>query len=121
MPFTRAVFNWTTDTGGDFVDTGPPMNGLVWMVGTDTGGVDTGCDWKLETVQSRHVILDYDNFGAGGAWTACPRKLTYDTGGAALGDQPPPIAGDRLRLTINQSDSVTGAISGKFYVWVNED
>lgn len=113
----RHRFDITTDTGGDYVDTGPPINGLVMQIACDTGVFDTGCDFELKTVHGNVVVADYDNIG-GSAWARVPRLLSFDTGGAEVGDQYPVVAHDRLRLTVAQSDGVTGSKTGRIYVWV---
>lgn len=113
---SRTSFSISTDTGGDFVDTGPPMSGMVLQLVLDTGAFDTGCDFKLETVQSKLVVAHYTNSG-GSQWTRSPRVLTYDTGGTEVGNQQPVLAGDRLRLTVTQSDGVTGSKTGKLHIW----
>lgn len=112
----RHAFSITTDTGGDFVDTGPPMDGAVLQLAMDTGVFDTGCDFKIEMINSRVVVGHYENVG-GSVWTRVPRINTFDTGGTQVGDQYPVAAHDRLRLTVTQSAGVTGALSGKLYVW----
>ena len=116
MTISRHRFDITTDTGGDFVDTGPPCMGAVLQILSSLGNTDTGCDIRLETVQSGLVIADYDNIGAA-LRSAAPRILTFDTGGAAVGDQPPVVEGDRLRLTITQSEGVVGAKTATVWVW----
>jgi hypothetical protein len=115
----RHRFDISTDTGGDFVDTGPPIHGMIYQVACDSGAFDTGVDFKLETVQSKMTILDWDNHGQAAQFSGCPRNLTYDTGGAQIGDQPFVVASDRLRLTVNQSDGATGSKTAKFYVWTD--
>lgn len=117
MILTRHAFNVATDSGGDFTDTGPPIFGMVYQVSCDTGAFDTGCDFRLEAVNSRVVIAHWENAG-GSAWARGPRMLTYDTGGAAVGDQPFVVAGDRLRVTVTQSEGVTGSKAGRVFVWV---
>ena len=118
----RHVFNIETDTGGDFVDTGPPMHGMIWQVHFDatpvgdTGVFDTGTDIRLEMVNSGVVVADYDNIG-GASFTCGPRMVTYDTGGTESGDTQFVAAADRLRLTVNQSAGVAGEKTGKVYVW----
>jgi hypothetical protein len=116
MPVQRHRFEFTTDTGGDYRDTGPPINGMVMQVAVDTA-MDTGCDFKLECVNTGVTILDWDDAG-GGAWTRVPRCASFDTGGTEIGDQYFIVAHDRLRLTINQGAADTGGQSGTFYVWV---
>lgn len=119
MPQT-IPFDILTDTGGDFEATAGPFQGLVMQVRlSDTGAnLDTGCDIRLETVGNGGVVIaDWDNVG-GSSWTRVPRVLTYDTGGAALGDQYPVVAHDRLKLTVNQSDQATGAQRAKLFVTV---
>src|SRR5574342_1066597 len=118
----RHVFNISTDTGGDFTDTGPPVFGLVMQVRFsntpvgDTGVMDTGADFKLSFINSGVVVADYDNVG-GSSWTRVPRLLSFDTGGAPVGDQYPVAAHDRLRLTVTHSAGVAGNRTGTFYVW----
>jgi hypothetical protein len=116
MGLQRTFFNISTDTGGDFTDTGPPIEGLIMQVSVDTGSLDTGCDFTLVTVQSNQVIANWANVG-GSAWTRAPRIVTFDTGGAAVGDQQPVVHHDRLRLTVAQSDGATGSKTCKLYVW----
>ena len=118
----RQKFVIETDTGGDFVDTGPAFNGMVLQMRLDvtpvgdTGVLDTGTDIKLELVNSGVVIADYDNVG-GASFTRSPRIITFDTGGTEVGNQQPVSEGDSLRLTVNQSAAVAGAKTGTFYVW----
>lgn len=119
MAFNRQVFQIETDTGGDFVDTGPPSTGFVMQMRLDTDALDTGCDFLLEGVSSGVVVADYDNAG-GSAWTRVPRLLTFDTGGTEIGDAYPVLNGERLRLTVNQSAGVTGSVSAKLYVWTSD-
>ena len=115
----RHRFRITTDTGGDGTDTSGPCEGLIMMIAQDTGIFDTGCDVRLSAINpdgSPIVIADYTNVG-GSAWRRVPRILSFDTGGEAVGDQYPVVAHDRLRLTVTQSDGVTGALTGTFWVW----
>jgi hypothetical protein len=116
MGIQRHRFNIVTDTGGDYVDTGAPIEGFVLQVAVDTGSLDTGCDFTLRTVQSGMNIAHWSNAG-GSAWTRAPRIVTFDTGGAAVGDQSPVVAHDRLRLTVAQSDGATGSKTCTLYVW----
>ena len=81
-----------------------------------TGQLDTGCDFTLRTVQSGVNIAHWENAG-GSAWTRAPRIITFDTGGAAVGDQSPIVAHERLRLTVTQSEGVAGSKTCKLYVW----
>lgn len=120
MSIQRITFTMVSDTGGDAADTGPPCEGLIMAIRSDTGIWDTGVDVRLEALNSNGspiAIAHYENVG-GSAWTRVPRVLSYDTGGAAVGDQYPVVAHDRLRLTVTQSAGVTGALTGKFFVWV---
>lgn len=113
-------FSLTTDTGGDATDTGSPVSGMIMQIRSDTGIWDTGVDVTLAAINpggSPIPIAQYTNVG-GAAWTRVPRILSFDTGGAAVGDQYPVVAHDRLRLTVNQSDGVTGSLTGTFHVWV---
>lgn len=107
-----------TDTGGDYTQIDGPFNGLIMQVRlSDTGlNLDTGCDILLETVGNGGVVIaDWDNVG-GSSWTRVPRIGTYDTGGAALGDQYAVAAHDRLRLTVNQSEGVAGSKRAVLFV-----
>lgn len=115
MGLQRHRFNIATDTGGDYTDTGPPMEGMILQVAVDTGSLDTGCDFTLKTVQSGQVVGHWANAG-GSAWTRAPRVVTYDTGGDSLGDAPPVVAHDRLRVTVAQSDGATGSKTCTLYV-----
>ena len=120
----RLTFNIATDTGGDYSATsGPCAGGLVMQMRFIRGGTggDTGCDFLLEAVNaagtSLYTIADHDNCG-GASWTRVPRVLSYDTGGAAVGDQYPVVTeADRLKLTVTQSAGVAGSKTGTFYVW----
>jgi hypothetical protein len=124
----RLKFSISTDTGGDFTETsGPCAGGLIMQmrfsrtpVG-DTGLLDTGADLKLEAVNAAgtalFTIAHFTNAG-GSSWTRVPRVLTYDTGGAQIGDQYPVVTpADRLKLTVTQSGGVAGNKTGTFYVW----
>ena len=116
----RLRFPVTTDTGGDGSFTSGPCYGLVMQIRSDTGIWDTGVDVRLEALNdtgSPITLAHYTNVG-GAAWTRVPRMLSFDTGGAAVGDQYPIVAHDKLRLTVTQSDGVTGALTGTFYVWM---
>ena len=89
------------------------------QIRSDTGIWDTGVDVRLEAINpngSPITIAHYENVG-GAAWTRVPRVLTFDTGGTEIGDQSPVVAHDRLRLTVTQSEGVTGALTGTFWVW----
>ena len=111
----RARITLTTDTGGDATDTGPPMTGLVAQIRLDGADLDTGTDILIQAVQSGMVVADYDNVG--GSWTRVPRILSFDTGGAAVGDQCPLLDNEQLRFTVNQSAGVTGSKTCTVYVW----
>jgi hypothetical protein len=116
----RLRFDITTDTGGDGSATSAPCEGLIMQIRSDTGIWDTGCDVRLEALNSdgsRMTIAHYENVG-GAAWTRVPRILSYDTGGTEVGDQPPLVAHDQLVLTVTQSAGVTGSLTGTFWVWV---
>lgn len=108
------TFNILTDSGGDFVDTGPPFSGMVMQIRMNNTDLDTGVDVKLEMVNSGVVVADYDN--ASGSWTRVPRVLTFDTGGEEVADAPPIAAHDRLRLTVNQSEGVTGVKTARLNI-----
>jgi hypothetical protein len=122
MAVQRIRFNISTDTGGDFVGTsGPCEGGLIMQLRNDTGTFDTGCDVKLEALNSNGSLMPIANYTnvLGHSWTRVPRILSYDTGGAALGDQYPVVlGGDTLKLTVTQSGGVAGSKTGKFWVWV---
>ena len=109
----RLTFNISTDTGGDYAaNSGPCAGGLIMQTRFIRGGtgVDTGCDFKLEALNAAgtalFTIAHYQNVGAA-SWTRVPRILSFDTGGAALGDQYPVVQpGDILKLTVTQSAGV---------------
>jgi hypothetical protein len=115
---SRQRFNILTDTGGDYVDTGPPCSGYVLQIACDPSNFDTGVDLRLETVNTGTVIADYDNIGTS-KWARSPRIATFDTGGTEIGSSPPVIAGDRIRCTVNQSAGVAGSKAGTIWVWLD--
>lgn len=119
----ESIFEIRTDTGGDYEGTSGPVDGFLMQLrfdrtpfgGSDTGVLDTGCDFKLELVNSGVVVADYDNAG-GSSWTRVPRVLTFDTGGGEVGDTYPVTAHDRLKLTVTQSEGTAGAKTARFRV-----
>ncbi|HEY1246200.1 MAG TPA: hypothetical protein VGF29_15345 [Hyphomicrobiaceae bacterium] len=115
----RQTFNILTDTGGDYTDTGGPVFGTVEQIRFAGGNVDTGCDVRLEFIASGVVVADYDNSG-GGTWTRAPTIIPYDTGGAAVSGIAtfPMTDHDRMRVTVNQSDGVTGSKTATLHVWL---
>lgn len=125
MTIERQVFNILTDTGGDFVDTGPPCHGMVLQVryqpyvngaGADTGMMDTGAGIKLELINSGVVVAHYEKIGET-AWTRIPRQHAYDTGGDVMGNQYTVAAHDRLRLTVTDTGNGATGKSAKLFVW----
>ncbi len=116
MLVSRHKFNISTDTGGDFVDTGPQSHGMVLQMRLSATTLDTGADIKVELANSGVVIANYSNVG-GATWTRSPRVITFDTGGTEVGNQQPVSEGDRIRLTVTQSEAATGSKTGTFYVW----
>ena len=119
----RLLFNISTDTGGDYSATsGPCAGGLVMQMRfIRTTAFDTGTDFKLEALNAAgtalYTIAHHTNSG-GASWTRVPRILSFDTGGAAVGDQfPVVVPGDQLKLTVTQSAGVAGSKTGTFYVW----
>ena len=122
------TFNISTDTGGDFVDTGPFCWGAVHQVQFsktpvgDTGVLDTGADIRLEFVKSGVVIADYGNIG-GINLVRAPAIVEYDTGGVAITNSSREIisGGDQIRLTVNQSAGVAGSKTGTVRVWIRKD
>ena len=128
--WNRLRWNIRTDTGGDYAETsGPCAGGLIMQLrfsrtpagGVDTGVLDTGTDILLQAVNAAGTVLyniaHYTNIGAQ-SFTRVPRILSFDTGGAALGDQYAVVTeADRLKLTVTQSAGVAGTKTGTFYVW----
>ena len=120
MSISRTRFDIVTDTGGDFIDTGPPMMGLITQVAFTKNTLTASTDFKLECINSGVTILDW-NTDAANNWSRIPKVEAYDTGGTATGETSFfSIAGDRLRLTVNQSATDTGVKSGTLYVWCGE-
>lgn len=118
---SKQVFNILTDTGGDFVDTGPAFDGAVVQVRYVADGstpLDSGADILLDLIPSGVRIADYDNIGAG-SFTKIPKLPVADTGGANVSAlrEFAHSAGESLRLTVNQSDGATGTRTGKVHVW----
>ena len=121
MAISRQVFNISTDTGGDFTDSGPAFFGIVTQARLAATGLDTGCDIELTLSGSGVVVGKWDNVG-GSTFTKSPRQQYHDTGGVALGaNEYIYSAGDHLKLVVEQSAGVTGSKTGTFYVWTLND
>lgn len=120
---SRQKFSILTDTGGDFIDTGPPVSGKITQFWADLTNMDTGCslllEMKMDTGYS--VIADYDNVG-GTEFLRAPMILAYDTGGAVVTNHArnPVINVGRLRLTVNQGAGDTGGKTGTAFVWTEK-
>jgi hypothetical protein len=120
MTISRTRFDILTDASGDFIDTGPPMMGLITQVAYVKGTLTASTDFKLECINSGVKVLDWNADGANN-WSRIPKVEAYDTGGSPTGETSFfTIAGDRLRLTVNQSATDTGLKSGTLYVWCGE-
>lgn len=118
---SRQRYDILTDTGGDWTDTGPPVNGIVMQtryVPDGSSPLDTGTDIDIVLAQSGVVVANHDNIGSA-AFTKVYKQPVHDTGGAAVSGlrEFVPVAGESLRVSVRQSEGVTGVKRGVIYVW----
>ena len=116
LEYSRHRFDIVTDTGGDFVDTGPPISGHVVQTRYVPGTLSATTSLTLAAVDAGFTLLTIAALGAA-AFNKIPKQVGLDTGGSAIGTDYFVLSNERLRLTVNQSATDTGGKTGTFYVW----
>ncbi len=119
---SRQRFDFVTDTGGDWADTGPPISGAILQVRYIPDGstpLDTGADITLSLANTGVPVLNMDNIGSA-AFTRVPKQPIHDTGGAAVSGLREFVfaVNEGLRVEVNQSAAVAGVKKGTLFVWV---
>lgn len=110
-----------TDTGGDYTETTPPVDGAILQVRyvrDGSNGLDTGADIDISLANSGVIVASYDNVG-GASFTKVPKQPVHDTGGVAVSGlrEFAFAGGEALSVSVSQSDGVTGTKRGTVHIW----
>lgn len=118
MPVSRALFQVNKGAGRTWQDTGPAMEGalmdVVWVPGTgDTGGAIT-IEGKNHNDTGTLFTVAVDDNTLGGKFVKTYKHQTYDTGGAISSEEFFFLAGEELRVKVQNDTGV--ALTGDLYI-----